>query len=188
MVTTRRWTSADLELLQHDDKRYEIIDGELYVSTQPTWDHQRASVRISAALERWCEETGNGQVTTGPGLIFSDDNDVAPDIVWISSERLAGALDAAGHLHVAPELVVEILSPGARNEQRDRDAKLGLYSRRGVHEYWIADPRRRAIEVYRRRDAALHLVATLEAGDTLESPILPGLREPVGRLFRRPVA
>jgi Uma2 family endonuclease len=179
----RRFTSADLELLQHDNKRYEIIDGELYVSSQPSWSHQTLSSRINTALQVWSYQTGAGQPAPAPGLIFSDDNDVAPDLIWISNERLAGALDAAGHLHTAPELVVEILSPGLKNERRDRSAKLDLYSRRGVNEYWIADPAHSTIEVYRRQHAALHGSATLQSGDTLETPLLPGFSVPLDQLF-----
>jgi Uma2 family endonuclease len=186
MVGERRFTSADLELLQHDDKRYEIIDGELYVSTQPSWDHQEIGLRIGAALQAWSDGTQAGRVSLAPGIIFSDDNDVAPDVVWASNERLTGTLDKAGHLHAAPELIVELLSPGKQNEYRDRDAKLDLYSRRGVNEYWIADPRHSTIEVYRRQDAALHLVATLQMGDTLQTPLLPGFSAALAQLFRRP--
>ncbi len=105
-------------------------------------------------------------------------------MVWISNERLTGTLDKAGHLHTAPELVVEILSPGTKNEYRDREAKLKLYSRQGVNEYWIADPQRSTIEVYRRQDAALHLVGALQVGDTLETPLLPGFSVPLARVFR----
>ena len=185
MAELKRWTSSDLELMPEDDKRYEIIDGELYVSTQPSWDHQAVSSRINTALQIWNDESGTGQTAPAPGIIFSDDNDVAPDVVWVSNERFAGALDEAGHLHTAPELVVEILSPGKKNEDRDRSAKLDLYSRRGVNEYWIADPRHSTIEVYRRQDAALRLVATLKVGDTLQTPLLPGFSAPLERLFRR---
>lgn len=178
MVGERRCTSADLELLQHDDKRYEIIDGELHVSTQPSWCHQAVSLRINTALQVWNDESRYGQTAPAPGVIFSD-------VVWISNERFAGALDESGHLHTSPELVVEILSPGKKNEDRDRIAKLDLYSRRGIKEYWIADPHHSTIEVYRRQDAALRPVATLQAGNTLQTPLLPGFSVPLERLFRR---
>jgi len=89
-------------------------------------------------------------------------------------------------MHGPPELVVEILSPGARNEYRDRDAKLKLYSRRGVDEYWILDCQSRRMEIY-RRDAAdpdvLRLAAALGEDDTVESPGLPGFGVRVGSLF-----
>lgn len=184
MTTSLRWTTADLEVLPFDDgKRYEIIDGELHVTTQPSVQHQLTCGRTILALGEWSAESGAGMAIPAPGLVFAPDEAVAPDVVWISKERLATALYPDGKLHVAPELVAEVLSPGAANEQRDREAKLGVYSRRGVHEYWILDWQRRQVDVYRRREAALHLVATLYAEDVLESPLLPGFACPVGQLF-----
>jgi Uma2 family endonuclease len=183
MGPTLRWTSADLEVLPDDGKRYEIIDGELYVSRQPGYHHQYACTQLSGALVAWSNQTQVGVTLHAPGVIFADDDDVAPDVVWISRERLAVALDHAGHIHTAPELVVEVLSPGNANERRDRDVKLKLYSRRGVNEYWIVDWQQRKVEVYRRQDLALHLAATLYATDTLTSPLLPGFACPVVTLF-----
>ena len=181
--TALRWTSADLEVLPNDGKRYEIIDGELYMSRQPHWHHQRACVKICAALEAWSAHTGAGEANLAPGVIFAEDDDVAPDVVWISQARRATALGADGNLHAAPELVVEILSPGTANERRDREAKLKLYSRRGVLEYWIVDWRTQQVEIYRREALALRLVATLHPADTLTSPLLPGFACQVATLF-----
>lgn len=183
MNTARRWTSADLAVLPEDGKRYEIIDGELYMSRQPHWHHQRACGKIFAALEAWGVQTGAGEANLAPGVIFAEDDDVAPDVVWISHARRATALGPDGHLHAAPELIVEILSPGTTNERRDREAKLKLYSRRGVLEYWIVDWRVQQVEVYRREDLALRLVATLYPTDTLTSPLLPGFAYTVAMLF-----
>lgn len=70
-----------------------------------------------------------------PGLIFAEDDDVAADVVWISHARLQNALQDDGKLHSAPELVIEVVSPGSRNANRERQIKLKLYSRRGVQEY-----------------------------------------------------
>ena len=104
-------------------------------------------------------------------------------MVWVSKERLAAVLRADGHLHGAPDLVAEVLSPGLRNEQRDREAKLKLYSSRGVREYWIINWQQRLVEMYRRQQTALRLVGTLYEGDVLESPLLPGLSSPLEKLF-----
>jgi Uma2 family endonuclease len=183
MSTALRWTSADLAVMPDNDKRYEIIDGELYVSRQPHWHHQRTSGKIFAALETWSMQTGAGEANLAPGLIFAEDDDVVPDVVWISSARRASILGADGHLHAAPELVVEVLSPGAANERRDREAKLKLYSRRGVLEYWIVDWRTQQVEVYRREELALRLAATLYATDTLTSPLLSGFACAIATLF-----
>lgn len=88
-----------------------------------------------------------------------------------------------GKYHAAPDLV-EVLSFGERNESRDREVKLKLYSQQGVLEYWILDWRSQSVEVYRRQDAALRLAATLYASDTLTSLLLPQFSCPVGQIFK----
>jgi Uma2 family endonuclease len=183
MSTTTRWTSADLERMPDDGNRYEIIDGELYMSTQPHFYHQFVCSKFVHHLETWNDEAGLGKVAIAPGLIFAEDDDVAPDIVWISNSRLASALRPDGHLHGAPELVIEVLSPGSVNERRDREAKLKLYSRRGVSEYWIASWQTRTVDVYRRDEAELRPVGTFGETDTLQSPVLPGFSCLVSAVF-----
>lgn len=185
MSTMTRWTSADLKSLPDDGNRYEIIDGELYMSKQPNYYHQSVCSKLVGRLENWNEKEKLGDVSIAPGLIFADDDDVAPDLAWISNERLKQALEADGKLHDAPELVVEVLSPGSVNERRDREAKLQLYSRRGVTQYWIVDWMLRCIDVYRRDQAQLHYMATLGEDDSLESPLLPGFSCSVAFLFER---
>src|SRR5438876_8507487 len=107
MARSLRWTTADLELMPDDGKRYEIIDGELYVSRQPEFDHQRVCGKVYSPLQMWSDRTGAGVAVFAPGVIFADDDNVAPDIVWISNERLVTSLWAdRRHLHSAPELVV----------------------------------------------------------------------------------
>jgi Uma2 family endonuclease len=185
MSTTTRWTSADLEALPDDGNRYEIIDGELYMSTQPHFFHQFVCSAIVYELRRWNKKKDLGEVVIAPGLVFADDDDVAPDVVWISSSKLASALWPDGHLHEAPELVVEVLSPGPVNERRDRVAKLDLYSRRGVSEYWIVSWQARTIDVFRSNQSRLTLVRTLGEIDKLTSPFLPGFSCSVSDLFER---
>jgi Uma2 family endonuclease len=151
MTTTDRFTTADLERLDLPEGwRAEIIDGALYMSKAPGWDHQAVVRRLVLKLSAWTDEH-RGRVNFGIGVIYADDDNVIPDVVWISAERLAKGLDAAGHLtEVGPELVVEVQRPGAENARRDREAKLALYSRRDALEYWIVDPVARAVRVYAR--------------------------------------
>jgi Uma2 family endonuclease len=183
MASTLRWTSADLESLPDDGKRYEIIDGELFVSKQPHFYHQQVCSQLVTLLARWSEESKLGRAIFAPGLIFADDDDVVPDVAWLSNSRLSAALGEDGKLHSAPDLVIEVLSPGASNFRRDREAKLKLYSRRGVSEYWIVDWPTRTVEVYRRENTQLRLFSTLREGDAIESPILPGFLAQVSALF-----
>jgi Uma2 family endonuclease len=184
MTVYRRYTSADLDTLPDiPGVRYEIVDGELYVSKQPTWEHDFAADQLHIALGSWSNTTGLGYASTQPGLVFATDDDVIPDVTWISRERMAGALDRSRHLSVAPELVVEVLSPGAANARRDREAKLGLYSRRGVLEYWIVDWPQRTVDIYRREGHELRLTGTLSGDDALTSPLLPGFTCPLATLW-----
>ena len=184
MSTSLRFTTSDLECLPGGDGvRYEIIDGELYVSKAPGWHHQYTSGEIFAALRDWSHSTGSGVVLLAPGVIFAEDDNVIPDVVWISSARFEKVWDEAGHMRAAPDLAIEVLSPGAENEQRDRSLKLKLYSRQGVKEYWSVDWQLQAIQVYRREELALRLFATLEGEDVLTSPLLPGFACPLPGLW-----
>lgn len=187
MVTNPlRWTTRDLDAMPDDGgwKRYEIIDGELIVTRAPHIRHQGTAGKLHVRLETWSETTGMGSAFQTPGVIFSPTDAVIPDVVWISRERLANGIDQAGHLIVAPELIIEVLSPGELNEQRDKEVKLKLYSLHGVQEYWIANWQLKTLEIYRRSDAQLHLVVTLLEGDTLTSPLLPGFSTPIAQIFQ----
>lgn len=182
-MSTHHWTSQDLETLPDDGKRYEIIEGELYITEIPHLNHQAVCGSIAFLLEQYNVQTHAGITVFAPGIIFPEDDDVAPDVVWISRERLATALWPDGNLHSAPELVVEVLSPGEINERRDRETKLKLYSRRGALEYWIVNWRTRQIEIYRREEMALQQVGIVYENDTLQSSYLPGFRCQVREVF-----
>jgi Uma2 family endonuclease len=162
-----------------------VIEGDLYVSCQPSFYHQFTCGRLTAVLDEWNLRTGIGVVAGAPGLIFAEDDAVAPDVVWLTWERFRESIREDGKLHLAPELVIEVLSPGSTNTRRDRDAKLQLYSRRGVTVYWIVSCQDRAVEIYSRRDEALVLSSVLQEGDVLESPLLEGFSCHVSHLFFR---
>jgi Uma2 family endonuclease len=179
------WTTADLDAMPDHGGwlRHEIIEGELFVTRAPHIRHQSAAGKIQVQLQNWSEETGLGLSVQTPGLVFTTIDAVIPDVVWASKLRIEQGIDDAGHFTIAPELVVEILSSGAQNEQRDKSIKLKLYSRHGVQEYWIVNWQLQTLEIYRRTDAQLQLVATLLMGDTLTSPLLPGFSTEIDRIF-----
>ena len=180
-----RWTVRDLEVLpQNEWTTYEIMDGELFVTRSPHRRHQQVGGKLNTALDLWSVQTGLGEVITAPGVVLSDADNVIPDVVWVSKERLPALIDNAGHLTGAPDLAVEVLSEGVENQRRDREAKLKLYGFRGVQEYWILDWRLQQVEVYRRDKDQLKLVDTLLSSDELTSPLLPGFTCSVSRLFR----
>lgn len=183
MTVVYHWTVSALEQLPDDGNRYEIIGGELYASKQPHFYHQQVCFEIGRLLGNWNEQARLGRVNAAPGIIFSDEDTVAPDLIWISNNRLASALSANGKLYEAPELIIEVLSAGAGNEHRDRHIKLDLYSRRGVLEYWVIDWRARSIEIYRGDGGELVAAGTHRAGSTLETALLPGFSCQVESVF-----
>ncbi|MEO1145835.1 MAG: Uma2 family endonuclease [Cyanobacteria bacterium J06638_22] len=178
-----RWTVADLESLPENGNRYEIIDGDLFVTRAPHWHHQRIAGKIYAVLNQWSSAPRRGEAVMTPGVIFSEADNVIPDVVWVSSARLENGLDEAGHLIVPPELIVEVLSNSEKDRERDRTFKLKLYSVQGVSEYWICDRFRQQIDVFRRQDALLTKACTLFAADRLTSPLLPDFSCPISELF-----
>ncbi len=149
----------------------------------PHIGHQRTIGKIYVRLLIWSDKTDVGEPFINPGVVFSDADDVIPDIVWVKRDRLAAIVDDSGHFTAAPDLVVEVLSTGSQNERRDRDVKLRLYSLKGVLEYWIVNWRLQQLEVYRRDAGQLQLVGTLYSEDDLTSPLLPGFCCQVAQFF-----
>lgn len=173
-------TIADLDSMPEDGNRYELIEGELFVSRADTLVHQQTVGTAMFLFKLYLRENPLGEILPGPGVIFSDFSGVIPDLAYVSFER--GKEIATGdRLTGAPELIIEVLSPGTENHRRDEHAKRQLYKKYGVKEYWILDPQQRTVQVF--RTARLKLTATLGVRDVLTTPLLPGLRCPVKEIF-----
>jgi len=184
MTIAARFTIRDLDRFPDDKRyRYEIIDGELHVTKAPDSDHQFISTNLIVELGTWNRATELGVVLPAPGVVFAVDDAVIPDLIWVRAERYRSILDSAGHFTAAPDVVIEILSPGSANQRRDRELKLAVYNRWAVPEYWIVNREQRQVLVYRREFDGLALTATLGEGDRLTSPQFPGFTCPVSSLF-----
>lgn len=183
----RPWTYADLVALPDDQLRHELIDGEHVVTPSPNTWHQQVLREVFTILDAHVARHRLGEVLFAPfDVKFSLFTVLVPDLVFFTTERFARVVNEK-HATGAPDLVVEILSPGTR--RRDKGRKRAVYDREGVREYWIVDPEARAITALRRPrpDAGLTDVTTLtlDAGGRLESPLFPGLRIPLRDVFRR---
>ncbi len=145
-ITTHRLTYEDLELIpqEREGDRHELIDGELIVSPSPAPVHQIIVKNLTVQLALHIDPRFLGTLMPSPiDVKFSPDNVLIPDLVFIARDRP----DAIGDKAVlsAPDLIIEILSPGSR--RRDLGAKRALYARFGVAEYWIVDPAARSVRV-----------------------------------------
>ena len=171
MPVDTRLTYEDYCLLPNDGKRYEIIDGELFVTPSPFRLHQHVVTNLTYYLVDFVKKAGLGWVYAAPfDVVFSQTSVVEPDILYVSKSRAEVLTEK--NIQGAPDLVVEVLSPGTL--EADHTFKLKLYARFGVQEYWIIDPKGPSEEIYRRRKKGLDLTAKLGARDSLSSPLFPG--------------
>jgi Uma2 family endonuclease len=175
-------TVSDIESLPEDGNRYEVIDGELYISTVPSWSHQLAIGELAFAITNHLKKHPIGHVNFGVGVIFDQFNGVIPDLVYLSNERMKTI--GGNRLSGAPEIVVEVLSPGAKNEARDRVVKQQLYHENGVSEYWILDLDARSIEIHiAGRTGGFQSKLVLHESDVITTALLSGFELPVADLF-----
>ncbi len=139
-----RWTYADYAALPDDGNRYEIIAGVLYMTPAPGTGHQSVSARLVTFLVTHVEFAGLGRVFAAPvDVELAPDTVVQPDIVVVLSANLDRITPS--RIIGAPDLVVEILSPGTAGY--DRREKQDAYARAGVGEYWIVDPGAQTVEL-----------------------------------------
>ncbi len=152
-------TYADFAALPADGKRYELHEGELFVTAAPRPRHQLVIGNLHLILAHHVRRLGLGEVFLSPiDVILSNITVLEPDLVYVEAARL-GQVSERG-IEGAPSLVIEVLSPGTASV--DRGIKLQLYARHGVGHYWIVDSDARTIET-------LQLVSqSYEAGPRLE--------------------
>ena len=175
-------TVAQLDACPEDGNRYELIEGELFVSRAPRLPHQLVVQNLQVALVNYLQSNRIGTVVPGAGAVFSDYDAVIPDLVFVRNERW-DEIVANERFIGAPDLVVEVMSPGKENRERDLLVKRQLYGKYGVEEYWVVDPENRTVEIYRLLQRSLEKVVTFADQDTLTSPILPGFELYVHTIF-----
>lgn len=132
--------------LPNDGKRYQILDGELVATPAPFPRHQEISKRIGFILYATLERRGLGKIVYAPlDVVLDRHNIVQPDLIYIRKARLG--IIGPKNIEGPPDLVVEILSPSSR--RTDVETKSALYARFAIPSYWIVDPRRDRLEIFR---------------------------------------
>jgi Uma2 family endonuclease len=169
--SARRWTYEEYYKLD-DDRRYEIIGGNLITAPAPDTWHQDWSRKLFRVVDRFVVKSGLGELFYAPiDVVLDAENTVQPDLVFISSANLGIIQQRA--IFGTPDLLVELVSPSS--VRRDRYDKKELYGRFGVKEYWIGDPANKTLEVLTLKEGHYELHCCVEEKGKLTSLVLAGL-------------
>ena len=174
-----RFTVDDLDFIPDDEfKKYEIIGGKLFtVSRAVHINHQLISTRLLIEFGTYLKFNPIGIVVHEPGIVYSKENAVIPDLVFATHETIENNVAVKGRFEgkflASPDLIIEILSLSKKDIERDRVYKRNLYSEQKVREYWIVNGLHSTIEVYRLNKMGLELDKVYNLGDEIKTDILP---------------
>jgi Uma2 family endonuclease len=168
MVIQTRITAREFLALPETMLPHELIEGEEIMSPAPSVDHQRLIARVYELIRQIAP---NGEVFLSPVDIYlDDDNVVQPDVFWVSQGGACVISQDRNYMRGAPDLVVEVISPGS--VYHDRKKKFRLYERFNVREYWIITPADKLIEVWTGSTGHFDFIDVYNAADRLVSPLL----------------
>jgi Uma2 family endonuclease len=170
-------------------KRYEVIDGEMIMSPAPSDRHQFGIADVHDALNGFVKRNKVGFVLLAPvDVVIARAPRLKlrqPDLAYWSTRRVGGTKRAeflqARASDVAPDLVVEVLSP---DETRRRlSSKLADYAAIGITEVWLVGEQLEAIEVFNLHEGSYERAGLYGRGDMAESRVLAGFTLDVDTLF-----
>ncbi|MFQ5794295.1 MAG: Uma2 family endonuclease [Candidatus Bipolaricaulia bacterium] len=182
--TKIKYTYQDYKSLPESEaERYELLEGELVMVPSPSFEHQRISGNLEFLLRNFVQQNDLGIVLDAPFDVHfieeGEDKVAQPDILYVSKER--SHVITEEEIRGAPDLVVEILSPGTA--ERDRGYKKTLYARHGVVEYWLVDPEAKTVEVFAQGEQGFETVRVYQRSEVLNSPLLKGLEIDLQEVF-----
>jgi Uma2 family endonuclease len=176
---TQKLTYDDLAHTPDDNRRYELLDGALFVTPSPRPLHQRVSKRLQRQLEAYFEERGLGEVFNAPvDVILTLHDVVVPDLVVVTAPPQVTERAIEG----SPTIIVEILSPSTR--MRDRKLKAERYAALRVPHYWIVDLVAKSLECYRLESDVYRTVLTRKSPVRVTHPDWPDLTIDLGAIWR----
>ena len=179
-------TVADWEAMPHGDgNRYEIIEGELFVSRSAGLTHQVVLANLITSFVLFLEKNPIGAFLPDVGVILDEFSAVIPDLVILLNEQ-RDTIITNDRLTGPPALMIEVVSPGAANSRRNRVHKLQLYSKHRVEEYWVVDPGDLTVDQYVCDGSSLKLNQTLQREEErLSSAAIPGFSCQLSQIFKR---
>jgi Uma2 family endonuclease len=175
------FTYDDYRQLPEDGRRYELMEGELFVSPPPSTRHQTVLVHLLNALVEGLDKPGLARIFCAPmDLVLAPTSVVQPDLIVVGAAR--ATIIGAQALEGVPDVVVEILSPSSLD--RDQYIKRKLYERFAIPEYWVVDPEHGMMVAHRLDEGTYGIRAQYDRASTLEMPEFPTLRVPLLDVFR----
>lgn len=175
-------SAGELELIDVPGKCTELVRGRLIVREPPGFYHGQIVMALGVALGNFIAGKNLGVLVTESGFHIEFDPDTvrSPDLAFVSRERLSER-KVHGFAKLAPDLVVEVISP---NDRRGEVlSKVGDWLDAGVKLVWLIDPRREEAHVH-RADGSLRVVPASGALDAED--VLPGFSHPLADVFDRP--
>jgi Uma2 family endonuclease len=175
-------TYEDYLTLPDDGQRYEIIEGELYVSPAPNLKHQWTATQLTAVLVNHVGENNLGHVYAAPSdVLLANSSIVQPDLLFISRARLHILTEP--NVQGPPDLVIEVISPSST--RTDQETKRALYEKYGVKYYWIFEPTEHWVRAFELgADGVYELVAEASGDAPFSAPPFPDLTIALARLWR----
>jgi len=174
------WTYADYAALTGDECLYEVVNGVLYMTPAPSWSHQEVVLEIAAHLRSYIQLRKLGGVFVAPIDVALASNTVfQPDVVVLLKTGRDKLRD--NHIVGAPDLVVEVVSPGSA--LYDRHDKNVAYAQAGVPEYWIVDTAAHTVELLALEGEKYRLAGVFQGKAVLPSKVLPGFNVAVEKFF-----
>lgn len=174
-------TAEELFEMPDDDYRYELIKGELIKMSPSGVKHGKFTAKLATILSNYVNPRQLGIVCgaeTGFILARNPDTVRAPDVAFISQERLPPEGEPTGFATFAPDLAVEVVSPSDRYEEIQE--KIADYFHAGIRMVWIVDPKNRTVAVHNSLTEARILIGSdiLEGGD-----VIPGFSCSAAEIF-----
>ena len=176
-----QWTYEDYLNLPDDGRRYEIIEGVLYVTNAPDIDHQFTVMEIAFHLKTFVTRQKLGYILTAPFEVHLSQKTrpVQPDVLFIRAEKWPAP--GAKFFEGVPDLIIEVLSPSTT--RTDQSIKFSAYEQTGVPEYWIANPKTCSVEVFTLSGGEYALVNEFIGDEVIESKVLADLAITTSTLF-----
>ena len=175
-TSTKKLTKAEFwSLADAADCTYELIDGIALPKMSPKYFHARSTGSIFILFRSWAKDRGRIEMEWAVDL--SEDYTLVPDLVYVSFDRLAKSWNENAACPVAPELAIEIISPGQTFGQMTQ--KASIYLAGGVLQVWVVDPSAQSVTVFYPDRAPITYIKT----DVIIDDLFPGLAIPIEGLF-----